>query len=464
MQLSHTPRTLSASFDDPNLISSAGLVPMMVLAVKTGLGTLVDQWLTLPGYFGANSGLKVTALVAGMVAGADSIDDMAVLRHGALRKLFTGTYAPSTLGSFLRAFTFGHVRQLDAAASRWLVNLAAVTPIVDGIDELALVDIDDTIKEVHGHQKQGAGFGYSKVRGLNALLGIVSTGLAAPIIIGSRLRKGPTNSARGADKFVSDVLKTVKRLRSSTATGMLLLRADSAYYTSAVMKAALRAGAMVSITARMNSLVKAAITTIPGTAWTPIKYTNAIFDETTGQWVSDAEVVEIAFTAFGSKKKSEQVSGRLVVRRIPELNKTVAAGQGTLFDLFRFHAFFTTSTLNTVDADKTHRQHAVIEQVNSDLKASALAHFPSGVFTANAAWLVLACIAFNLTRAAGTLASPALAKAVTATVRHKLVNIAARVATSGRRLTLHLPTNWPWETGWTALFSSACGPPQNATT
>jgi hypothetical protein len=127
------------------------------------------------------------------------------------RKLFTGTYAPSTLGSFLRAFTFGHARQLEAAASRWLRNLSVVAPIVAGIDELASVDIDDTIKKVCGHLKEGVGFGYSRVRGLNALLAIVSTGLSAPIIIGCRFRKGPTNSARGAAKFVFDVVKAVKR-------------------------------------------------------------------------------------------------------------------------------------------------------------------------------------------------------------------------------------------------------------
>ena len=201
------------------------------------------------------------------------------------------------------------------------------------------------------------------------MFAIVSTGLASPIIVASRLRKGPANSARGAAKFVSDTLASVKRLRGPTATGMLLLRADSAYYVSAavstvistVMKAAIRAGAMVSITARLNSLVKAAISTIPATGWAPIKYTHAIFDDTTGRWISDAEVAEVSFIAFGSKKKSEQVPGRLVVRRIPELNKTVTAGQGTLFEMFRFHAFFTTNTLNTVEADKTHRHHAVID-------------------------------------------------------------------------------------------------------
>ena len=161
MQLFHRSTSLSATFDNTNLVSSAGLVPAMALAVKTDLGELANRWLTLPGYFGANAGLKVTALIAGMVAGADSIDDMALLRHGVMKKLFVGTHAPSTLGSFLRAFTFGHVRQLDAAAWRWLVNVAVTTPSTTGIDEYALVDIDDSIKEVHAYQKQGSGFGYS---------------------------------------------------------------------------------------------------------------------------------------------------------------------------------------------------------------------------------------------------------------------------------------------------------------
>ena len=202
MQLFHKNSALSATFDDGNLVSSAGLVPAMMLAVSTGLKDLADALLTVPKSFGANAGLKVLALVAGMVAGVDSIDDMAILRHGGMKKLFTGTYAPSTLGSFLRAFTFGHVRQLDAIARRWLNNVAAVAPIVAGIDDYALVDIDDTIKEVHGYQKQCAGFGYSHVRGLNALIGIVSTATAAPIIVGSRLRRGPTNSVRGRGREV----------------------------------------------------------------------------------------------------------------------------------------------------------------------------------------------------------------------------------------------------------------------
>lgn len=462
MQLFHRSASLSASFDDTNLVSAAGLIPAMALAVKTGLGDLADEHLHLPGYFGANAGLKVTALVAGMVAGADSIDDMALLRHGGMKKLFAGAYAPSTLGSFLRAFTFGHVRQLDAAAWRWLVNLAGVAPIVAGIDDYALVDIDDTIKEVHGYQKQGSGYGYSGVRGLNALLGIVSTPSAAPIIIGSRLRRGATGSPRGAKRFVADALATVRRLRSATATGPVLVRADSAFYGHAVVSAAHHAGAKVSITARMDPAVKRAIGMIADDAWTTIQYTDAIVDEATGTWISVAEVAEVAFTAFVGRKKAERVEGRLVVRRIPELNLQESSGQPTLFDSHRFHAFFTTSDLDTVTADKTHRAHAVIEQVNADLKDSALAHLPSGIFTANAAWLVLATIAFNLSRAIGTLTGTDLRKARSGTIRRKLISVPARISTSARRVVLHLPTGWPWETGWMALFAAACGPPRTA--
>lgn len=463
MQLFHRSASLSAAFDDSNLVSAAGLVPAMVLAVKTGLGQLADDLLTLPGYFGANAGLKVTALVAGMVAGADSIDDMAMLRHGGMKKLFVGAYAPSMLGSFLRTFTFGHVRQLDAVARRWLVNLASSVPIVTGIDEYALVDIDDTIKEVHGHQKQGAGFGYSGVRGLNALIGIVSTTTAAPIIAGSRLRKGSTGSPRGAGKFVADILATVRRLRSVTASGPVLLRADSAFYGYAVVSAAQRAGAKVSITARMEPAVKRAIATIADDAWTTIQYTNAILDEATGSWISTAQVAEVSFTAFTGRKKAERIEGRLVVRRIPELNAFEGTGQPTLFDTHRFHAFFTTSDLNTITADKIHRAHAIIEQVNADLKDSALAHLPSGVFTANAAWLVLATIAFNLTRALGTTTNSVLGTARSGTIRRKLINIPARISTSARKIVLHLPEHWPWETGWTTAFAAACGPPRTAT-
>jgi hypothetical protein len=466
MQVSHAARSAAASFDDPNLVSAAGLLPIVRLAENAGLRSLTDQWLSVPTDKGANAGSKVASLVAGMVAGADSIDDMALLRHGGMGKLFTSIYAPSTLGSFLRSFTFGHVRQLDAVASRMLINLAGEAPIVpaptDG--QMVFVDVDDTIIQVHGPKKQGAGFGYSGVRGLNALLATVSTEVSAPVIVAQRLRKGAAGSPRGASRIVTDALKTVTRLPDQTSAPVLL-RADSAYYGHATVTAALKAGADVSITARQDPAVKRAIGAIGDDAWTKIRYTDAIYDTDTGVWVSDAEVAEVPFTAFSSKPKKDQVHGRLVVRRIPELNKKKLS-QPTLFDTHRFHAFFTTSTLDTITADQVHRRHAIIEQVNADLKNSALAHLPSGIFTANAAWLVIAVIAFNLTRTAGAIADQTgrLARSTTATIRRTLIAVPARLARSARRITLHLPEAWPWKHAFAQLFTITHTPPPTAAT
>jgi hypothetical protein len=477
MRLSHTLGRTSVAFDDPNLVSVGGLVPVLALAESAGLRDLADEHLTVPTDKGANAGLKVASLVAGMVAGADSIEDMALLRHGGMGRVFARAYAPSTLGSFLRAFTFGHVRQLDAIASRFLIALAGLTHLVGArtgpaqaaVDETryALLDVDDTVIEVHGHAKQGAGFGYSGVRGLNALLATLVTATSAPVIVAQRLRKGSAGSPRGAKRLVSDAVKTTRRLLGTST--LVLVRMDSAFYGRGPVHAALAGGAAVSVTVRMDQAVKKTIATIPPDAWTTIEYTDAVFDETTGRWISRAEVAEIRFTAFSAQKKADHVPGRLVVRRIPDFNaeKNRTAGQDTLFDVWRFHAFFTTADpaiLDTVAADQTHRGHAVIEQVHADLKNSALAHLPSGVFTANAAWLVLAVIAFNLTRAAGTLAAPGLARATTATIRRTLITVPARVATSARRITLHLPQAWPWETAWTALFDRVSDPPPGLAT
>src|SRR6478735_3171632 len=236
MRLSHTLGRISTVFDDPNLVGSAGLVPVMGLAQEAGLDRLARQHLSVPGDKGANAGLKVASLVAGMVAGADSIDDMALLRHGGMGRLFAGIYAPSTLGSFLRAFAFGHVRQLDTVASRVLTALGSRTPLLSAPgnepDRLMLVDVDDTVIEVHGYAKQGASFGYTRVRGLNALLATVSTSSCAPVIVAQRLRKGSCGSPRGAARLVADALKTVRAMTrgpGGTASAPLL-RADSAFY------------------------------------------------------------------------------------------------------------------------------------------------------------------------------------------------------------------------------------------
>jgi hypothetical protein len=452
MQLSHTSAAVSVVFDEPNLVSAAGLVPVLALARAAGLQQLAQAHLSVPTDKGANSGAKVAALVAGMVAGADSIDDMALLRHGGMGRVFGGCYAPSTLGSFLRAFRFGHVRQLDAVAARFLAGLSVRAPLLPGTGTVQ-VDLDDTVVEVHGYAKQGAGFGYSKVRGLNAVLATATTPGSAPVIVAQRLRKGSAASARGAKRLVADALKTVSRVAPGRA---VLLRADSAFYGADTLITAVKAGAQVSITVRQDKRVKAAIAAIGEDAWIPIAYREAVFDEASGRWVSRAEVAEIPFVASGSQPPVRQTPGRLVVRRIPELNPT---DQDGLFDVWRFHAFFTTSDLDTVTADKTHRGHAIIEQVHADLKHSALAHLPSGVFAANAAWLVLAVIAFNLTRAAATLTGGRSATATTPTLRRTLIAVPARIAHSARRLILHLPAAWPWQSAFDDLFQQVCGPP-----
>ena len=461
----HTPAAVSYSFDDANLTAATGLVPIMRLAQNAGLFDLANQRLTVTttgADKGANPGAKLATLIAGMAAGADSIDDMNMLRHGGMKHLFDRVYAPSTLGSFLRSFAFGHVRQLDAISTRLLANLNQHTPLLpigteSGQSSIVFVDIDDTVIDVHSARKQGAGFGYQGSRGLNALLATASTSESGQVIVGQRLRKGSTSSARGADKFVSDALAAATRINSAGAP--VLLRADSAYYSSTVAKAGRAAGADVSVTVRMDKKVKAAISSIADDAWTGIEYPDAIYDEDSGIWISKAEVAEIPFTAFTSKKKSLQVSGRLIVRRVPELSeKKRAAGQDPLFDLFRYHAFFTTldkDRFGTVLADQVHRKHAIIEQVNAELKNGTLAHMPSGVFTANAAWLATAAITHNLLRTTAGLIGGRMGKARAQTLRTRIIQVPARVAHRARKLILHLPTAWPW-----ADEFSGCGRPR----
>lgn len=206
------------------------------------------------------------------------------------------------------------------------------------------------------------------------------------MILNQRLRQGKTGSPKGAARIVADTLATLRRTNVS-ARVRPLLRAYSAFYGRATIGTAIRAGAEVSVTVRMDPAVKAAIASIREDAWETIEYTDAIRDEATGRWISKAEVAEVTFVAFRSRKIVERVEGHLVVRRIPDLNPKQAE-QPTLFDTYRHHAFFTTTdkqTTSIVTADKAHRGHAIIEQVHADLKAAPLAHLPSGVFTANSA-------------------------------------------------------------------------------
>jgi hypothetical protein len=443
----------TATFDDPNLVSCAGLAPVLQLAERAGLQQLVGDHVRIDKPGARNADLKIPSLVAGMVVGADSIDDMDLLRHGAMGRLFAGVRAPSTLGTFLRSFTFGHVRQLDAVAARLLINLAGQAPLLPGAADLAYVDVDDTVRQTYGYAKHGAGRGYTGVKGLNALLAIVSAPGSAPVIAAARLRKGSTNSARGADRFVADALVTA---RKAGATGVLVLRADSAFYGYDVIAAVLRQGAGFSITARQDRAVRQAISTIEPDAWTTINYTEAIFDEASQQWISDAEVAEVPYTAFTSRPKAKHIHARMIVRRVKDLNPN---NQSELFTAYRYHAVFTNSPLPMLDAEKAHRAHAIVEQVIADLKNGPLAHLPSGHFWANSAWLVCAAMAFNLTRAAGALASAVHARATTGTIRAQLIVVPGRLARSARRLTLHLPTAWPWQKAWEQLTTAANSPP-----
>jgi hypothetical protein len=381
MRLSHGSSALSASFDDPNLVSVGGLAPVVALAQSCRLGDLVAEKLTLKAAGGVNAPLKVPALVAGMVAGADSIDDMDLLRHGGMDRLFAGIRAPSTLGTFLRSFTFGHVRQLDSIAAALLTALTRNTPLLAGADSVAFLDLDDTMRQTHGYAKQGAGYGYNKVKGLNALLATISTPIAAPVIGAARLRKGAVKSARGAGKLLAEALNTARACGAGgpDRSGLVLVRGDSAFYCHDVIATARRGGARFSITARMDAAVTKAVAAIGEDAWTPIRYPNAVWDEEGQCWISDAEVAEVSFTAFRSRRKADHVPARLIVRRVKRLNPaSVPTGQGELFGAYRHHAVFTDSPQPMLQAEITHRQHAVIEQVNADLKAGPLAHLPSG--------------------------------------------------------------------------------------
>jgi Transposase DDE domain group 1 len=463
VRLLHSLGRTHASFDDPNLVSRAGLVPVMALAQHAGLTELVAVHVRPGGECGVNAHLKVPCLVAGMAAGADSIDDMDLLRHGAMPDLFGGIRAPSTLGSHLRSYTWGNVRQLEIVNRQLLGGLARRAPLLPGKDTLAFIDIDAMQKRVYGHQKQGAGFGHTKiqgksllVRGLNALAATISTPLGAPVIAATRLRGGTANSARGAARFAAEAIGTARAIGCG---GLLIVRADSAYYSAAFCGAVRRGGARFSVTVNMDPKIAAAIAAIPEAAWTAIRYPRAIWDDQLRAWVSDAEVAETEYTAFTSKK-GQPITARLIVRRVRDRNKQAAAGQDELFPARRYHAVFTDSPFELIQAEGQHRDHAIVEQIFADWSDGPLAHLPSGFFPANAAWLTSAAIAHNLLRAAGSLASLSYGKARGASIRRDLIDVAARTARHGRgHITLHLPEGWHREHEWMTLFAAACGPP-----
>lgn len=449
MQASHG---LQPVFDDRNLVSHAGLVPVLQLAERAGLSELIGSCSTLPT---ANRVVKARTVLAGMLAGADSIDDLNLLRAGGTGRVIGAVRAPSTIGTFLRRFRHGHVLQLGKVNRLLLRRLVEAVPALTGTaGGLVMVDMDDTIREVHGYAKQGAAYGYSGVRGLNALLVTVTGQDAAPVIAEAALRRGNVRSGDNAAHHLTRALTTV---RAVAPERQVLTRADSAFCNYDNVTAAVRHGAWFSFTIPQWKTVTAAIAGIPETGWTRIEYPNAIYDEETGEWVSDAEVAETPFTVFVSRRTDEHVVCRLVVRRVKRLGEHIEHGQATLFDTWRYHAFITNSTLTTVEADRLHRGHAIVEQVIAELKAGQLAHLPSGKFTANHAWLQFAVIAHNLSRAGSTAAG--FGRARMATLLKVIVATPARLATTSRRLVIHLPAHWPWATAWTRLWDTATSPP-----
>jgi hypothetical protein len=390
VRLSHSLGKTRAVFDDPNLLSHAGLAPLMALADRAGLPDLLAG-VRPGGPCGVNAAAKVACLIGGMAAGADSIDDMDLLRDGAVETLFSGVGAPSTLGSHLRSYAWGNVRQLDKAHRGFLAALAGDSRLLPGREALAFVDIDSTQKRVYGYGKEGAAFGHAKIAGKSLLV-------------------------KGLNPMIS-----------------------------------------------VNSSIRAAIAAIPEDARTAIRYAQAIWDDQLDCWVSDAGVAEIRYAAFASKKKSEQVTARLIVRRVRAENDRADEGMDELFPARRYHAVFTGSPFELVQAEGQHRDHAIVEQVIAGLYAGPLAHLPSGHSGANAAWLVIAAIAHNLLRAAGTLAGRRHARARTATIRRDLVTMPARTARHCRgNLVLHLPAGHHREQAWLNLWTEACGPPARA--
>jgi hypothetical protein len=461
MKVSHAAAAVDVAFDDPNLIADAGLVPVLALAEQIGLPGLVAGHVAITGAVngaGANPAAKVMSLVAGMVAGADSIEDMDRLRHTGNGVLFDQIRAPSTLGTFLRALTHGHVQQLNAVLRQALIALTERTPLLPGAEEVVFVDLDSTHRQVYGYAKQGAAVGrLTGKKTLHPLIATASTPIARPVVVAVRMRRGKAADVRGAARFLTEALTTVRSLAPSAR---IVVRADSKFYTTEVAATAARYGAAVSLTTGSTPSVNAAIGQIPDTAWTAIHYPHAFVDEDTGELVSDAEVADIGYPAFTSHPTTKQVCGRLIVRRVKRRNPNTAPGQDGLFTVWRYHAVFVTSNFEMLQAESQHRGHAIIEQIIADAAASALAHLPCGSFPANAAWAVLWAIAHNLTRAAGALASAFHARATTTTIRAHLINIPARLARSARRLTLHLPQHWPWEPAWTNLHAAIRRPPR----
>jgi hypothetical protein len=459
VQSSYTFTVGSAVFDEPNLVSAAGLVPVLELAEQTGLSELIGEHVVLPSTrvkSGAvNPAGKLTSIIAAMACGADSIDDAGVLRAGGTPRVFDEVYAPSTLGIFLREFTFGHANQLAAVARAHLVALAQRTPVLPGIEQRAFLDIDSLLRPVYGHAKQGASFGHAKIAsrallrlGLSPQITTISTATAPPVIAEAQLRSGKAASGRAAARQVKPAITTARECGAET----IMVRGDSAFGTKKVITTCVAEDVEFSLSVSRNKRINAAIAGIDEAAYAPVHYPGAVEDPDTGALISDAEVAETPYPL--RLGRGRMLTVRLVVRRVKD-----ARYPDALFPVWRYHPFVTNSTLPVAEADITHRKHAIIETTFADLIDGPLAHIPSGLFAANCAWLACAVITHNLLRAAGTLAGGHHAVARGATLRRDLVNVPARFAAPARKPMLHLPRHWPRQIQWKALWHHVIGYP-----
>jgi hypothetical protein len=428
-----------ATFDDWHVVPCAGLVSAALLVQRIGLASLIDRRLHLPAD-GANSGVKACTVLGSMLAGGDSIEDVALLRSAALPALFDQTRAPSTIGSWLRAFRWSNVRELDAVSREVLRRLWRAGAGPADRSAPVTLDLDSTICPVYGKAKQGADYGYTKVRGYHPQ---IATCVQTGQVIAARMRGGAAGAARGAASLLAE---SVSRLRDAGADGRLTVRADSAFYAKSVLSTARRLDVAFSITARMNPQIRAAIAAIDEQAWTPIPYWLSTPE------VSGADVAETSYTCFSGTRHAACV--RLIVRRV----KPAPGSQLALFTDWDYHAFVTDRLGDTLELEADHRRHAVVEQRIAELKAAGLAHLPSGSFTANAAWLALAVIAHNLGRAIGTLAG--MPTTTIPTLQRRIFTMPGRLVRTARRLRLRLPVNWPWATGFTTALAAITALPQ----
>jgi len=432
MRSSHSLDRLDTAFDDDRLVADAGLLLPATLAAHLGLKDLVDEHLNLgdrPGR--GNAGDKLLTLVMSALAGGDCIDDANALRAGGTERILGfSVKAASTLGTFLRSFRWGHVRQLDAV-SRHLLSRAWTAGAGPG-DAPLTIDLDSTICETYGLAKEGGTrFTHTGVRGYHPLLAVAA---GTGDVLMARLRGGNANSGRSAGHFLTE---TIGRVRYAGATGQLTMRADSGFYAHAVVAVCRRLDVRFSITIRQHKGVRRLIEAIPEDAWTPIPY-----------WIDGgADVAETTYTPFAQEKDAVPV--RLIVRRV----RPTPGSQLAAFVLYDYHAFITDRDGETLVLEADHRRHAEIENAIRDLKyGMALNHLPSGKFAANGAWLAVQVIAHNLARWTARLG---LGEGIvtTKTLRRRLFGLAGRLTRSARRVSLHLPARWPWAVGWAAALT-----------